>query len=170
MSFVINPYFFQNVNVVKNGDFSNVSGMGVTGGGWYNNTPPSWVTESPNRNAGYSVLQLEGKYYANLNALSSSSVFQPLWQNTVYSTSGSIFTATWTIRSLNGYPYTMGAAFYEEDAFDFPIATYTSPFDANTRTVSLATPALGPFALISFAMWQSGNTAPGVTDLTIYAS
>jgi hypothetical protein len=115
------------------------------------------------------VLLLEGKYYANLNALSStSSAFQPLWQNIFFSSSESNFTASWTIRSLNGFPYTMGAAFYEEESFGAPFAVYTSPWDANTRTVSLVSGALPSYTAISFAMWQSGNTAPGVTDLTIY--
>jgi hypothetical protein len=177
MSFIIDPYRFQRTNLIQNGDFSNVSGMGVTGGGWYNGVPPMWSTQSNVANAGYSVLLLEGKYYANLNTLSvtegitTTTKFQPLYQESAALPIQTTLTATWTIRSLNGYSYTMGAAFYvgawnPNNNF---VAVYTSPFDANTRTVSLVTSNFPANTLITFAMWQAGNTAPGVTDLTIYA-
>lgn len=178
MSFIIDPYRFQRTNLIQNGDFSNVSGMGVTGGGWYNGVPPMWSTESNIANAGYSVLLLEGKYYANLNTLSvtegtstTTTKFQPLYQEIAALPIQTTLTATWTIRSLNGYSYTMGAAFYVGawNSNNNFVAAYTSPFDANTRTVSLVTSNFPANTLITFAMWQASNTAPGVTDLTIYA-
>lgn len=178
MSLIIDSYRFQRTNLIQNGDFSNVSGMGVTGGGWYNGVPPMWSTESNIANAGYSVLLLEGKYYANLNTLSVTegtvdvtTKFQPLYQEMSALPIQRTLTATWTIRSLNGYSYTMGAAFYEGsyNPLNNFVAVYTSPFDANTRTVTLVASNFPANTLITFAMWQVGNTAPGVTDLTIYA-
>jgi hypothetical protein len=171
---MIGPCF---VNLVQNGKFSDISGMGVTGGGWYNNIPPMWATDSEIANGGYSVLLLEGKYYANLNTLSVTegtnfvtTKFLPLYQEIAPRPTQRTLTATWTIRSLNGFPYHMGAAFYEGKlALNNFVAVYNSPLDANTRIVSLVARNFPANTLITFAMWQSGTNAPGVSDLTIYS-
>lgn len=174
MSFVINPYAFERVNLVQNGDFSNISGMGVTGGGWYNNTPPSWLTQSTARDSGFSVLLSGGQYRANLNTLSQTVSptlpnFYPLYQEIASLPFERTYTAAWTISSLNNNSYFLGAALFASSLGTAPLVIYSSPFDNATRTVSMTTNPVPANTVIIIAFWQASYTAPGITNVQLYA-
>lgn len=176
MSFFINPYTLTKRNLVSNGDFSNLTGLTIHSGEWYGGVPASWQSESSASSA-YSVKLSGGKYYANLNQLSqtevvgnTATVFKPLYQAIAALPIQRTLTATLTVISLTGAPYSMGVALYVGPyTANNILALYNSPFDAVTRTITLVANNAPANAAFTLAVWQAGNTAPGVTDVTLYA-
>jgi hypothetical protein len=62
---------------VTNGDFSDLSALGVQGGGWYWGVPTGWTGVSNY----YAVYDTGSNFIANLSQISSTNPWQPLSQN-----------------------------------------------------------------------------------------
>jgi hypothetical protein len=65
---------------ITNGDFQDLTGLINQGGGWYNGVPTGWFSTTPALT--YNVLDWNsGNYAANLQTLSTTSPFRPLYQS-----------------------------------------------------------------------------------------
>lgn len=172
MSLLINPYSLTRVNLVKNGDFKNVSGMPQSGP-WYGGVPPLWQSISASSGSPFTVLNNSGTFYANLNTLSETNSptapnFRPLYQVIAPIPYTRTFLATWSIISLNGSNYFNGAGIYPNNLSATPLVIYASPFDNQSRTASMSVSVPANTSTI-LAFWQAAGTAPGITNVTLYA-
>jgi hypothetical protein len=172
MSLLINPYSLTRVNLVQNGDFKNVSGMPQSGP-WYGGVPPLWTSIAAGSTSGFTVLNNGGVFYANLQTLSETNSptapnFRPLYQVIAPIPYTRIFVATWSVVSLTGSNYFNGAAIYPNSLSDTPLVLYSSPFDNQSRTVSMSA-SVPANTLTLLAFWQAAGTAPGITNVTLYA-
>jgi hypothetical protein len=162
------------VNVaITNRNFSNLTGLTNLGGGWYGGVPFGWNSEKTDDNT-YSVLSIDGVFYANLSQLSDSSPFQRFYQDLVV-TLPAPATATLTLKACmlaTGNNGLLGFAFYNSTNGDL-IAngneTILSGTDSpsSPRTVSFTTTAPAGIS-IRLAFWSAQPI--GIRDISITLS
>ena len=151
---------------VTNGSFSNVTGQMVHGGGWYGSVPNNWQTASSL--AGYYTVQnIGGTYYANLQTLGPSSPFTPLRQNVGTVDVTSDVTLTFTQNTLSGAS-TLGSGIYNLALAPYTshLASYASESISGPSTVTYTARGVGPNTSIYIAFWNGANAA-GISGVSI---
>jgi len=156
---------------ITNGDFQNVTGLTNQGGGWYAGVPTGWSSTTPALE--YNVLDWNsGDLAANLQTLSTTSPFRPLYQSAGLLDSASKVSLSFTIlhfvpgpnvgvgifNTNNSNNYDEWTALALPSAAGFP--------DGGRFTLETA----GPIAAgtnIGVAFWQGGGGAAGIDNVSI---
>ena len=156
---------------ITNGDFQDLTGLTAQGGGWYNGVPTGWSSNTPALT--YNVLDWNsGNFAANLQTLSTTSPFRPLYQSAGLLNSESIVSLSFDILHLQPGPNvglgifnTYNSANYDDWTPLALPATGGYP-DGGRFTLSTASPiAAGTY--IGVAFWQGGGGAAGIDNVSI---
>jgi hypothetical protein len=148
---------------VTNGSFTNLSSNSVTGGGWYGGVPAGWMTAAPS--SSYSVLDVGGTYYANVQALGpGGSPFITFRQNVGTVDITSEITLTFIQTTLGPYTSGLGSAIY--DLASSPLGSYDSGPITSASTVSYTARGVGPGTSLYIAFWNTFNAA-GISGVSI---
>jgi hypothetical protein len=161
---------------IVNPNFSNLTGLTLTDpvNGWYSGVPFGWNSEKTDDNT-YSVLSIDGVFYANLPQLSDSSPFQRFYQDLV-GTLPSSATAVLTLKACRlttGNNGTLAFAYYNatnDDLIANGNADILSGTDlpSSPKTVSFTTTAPAGIP-IRLAFWSSSQEI-GIRDISITLS
>ena len=148
---------------VSNGDFSNLSGLTNTGGGWYGGVPTGWSTQAAASN--YTVLN----GVANLQSLGPASPFHPLYQDLGTTDSLSTITLSFDLFALTGGPYNVGVGIYNTSGANptwsgvITFGTYntTGSYNLVANNVAAGTP-------FTVAFWNpNGFAAAGLDNVSV---
>ena len=108
---------------ITNGDFQDLTGLTAQGGGWYNGVPTGWSSTTPAPT--YNVVDWNsGNFAANLQTLSTTSPFHPLYQSAGLLSSTGDVTLTFNIVGFDA-SYNLVAAIYNAPAGGNPSSTTT---------------------------------------------
>ena len=156
---------------ITNGDFQDLTGLTAQGGGWYNGVPTGWSSTTPALT--YNVLDWNsGNFAANLQTLSTTSPFRPLYQSAGLLDSASIVSLSFDILHFQAGPNVGVGIFDTKNSNNYddwtPLAlpaTGGYP-DGGRFTLSTASPiAAGTY--IGVAFWQGGGGAAGIDNVSI---
>jgi autotransporter-associated beta strand protein len=148
---------------VTNGSFTNLTSNSVTGGGWYGGVPAGWTSAAPS--SSYSVLDVGGTYYANVQALGpGGSPFITFRQNVGTVDITSDITLTFTQTTLGPYTSGLGSGIY--DPASSPLGSYNSGPITSASTVSYTARGVGPGNSLYIAFWNTFN-ASGISGVSI---
>jgi hypothetical protein len=155
---------------VINGDFADLGGLTELGEGWYAGVPEGWTTTAPSENGyEYSLRQVAGTYYANLDVLGNvRGGFNPLRQSLGVVDPDSNITVSFKTASLDGNPYAVGSAIF--DAFDdTPLAVFSTPAPVNgVTTVTYSAYDIPAGTEVYVAFWSTlPSYSPGITDVVV---
>ena len=103
---------------VANGDFSDTNGLTAMTDVWYSGVPTGWTTTAPSTTGHeYSVRQIDGVSYANLDVLGNvKGGWYPLRQTIGILNTATNLTVSFKATSLNGNPYKLTSAIYNANA------------------------------------------------------
>ena len=156
---------------ITNGDFQDLTGLTAQGGGWYNGVPTGWSSNTPALT--YNVLDWNsGNFAANLQTLSTTSPFRPLYQSAGLLDSASIVSLSFDIlhfvpgpnvgvgifNTYNSSNYDDWAALALPSAAGFP--------DAGRFTLETTVP-IEAGTYVGVAFWQGGGGAAGLDNVSI---
>ena len=156
---------------ITNGDFQDLTGLTAQGGGWYNGVPTGWSSTTPALT--YNVVDWNaGNFAANLQTLSTTSPFRPLYQRAGLLNSASIVSLSFDILHFVPGPNVTVGIFNTYNSANYddwtPLAlpaTGGYP-DGGRFTLSTASPiAAGTY--IGVAFWQGGGGAAGIDNVSI---
>ena len=156
---------------ITNGDFQDLTGLTAQGGGWYAGVPTGWSSNTPALT--YNVLDWNsGNFAANLQTLSTTSPFRPLYQSAGLLNSASIVSLSFDILHFVPGPNVGLGIFNTYNSANYndwtPLAlpaTGGYP-DGGRFTLSTASPiAAGTY--IGVAFWQGGGGAAGIDNVSI---
>ncbi len=157
---------------ITNGDFQDLTGLTVQGGGWYNGVPAGWSSNTTART--YNVLDWNsGNFAANLQTLSQTSPsFAPLYQSAGLLDSASKVSLSFTILHFQVDPNVGLGIFDTNNSNNYndwtslklaPTGGYTS---AGSFTLETTVPiAAGIY--IGVAFWQGPTSAAGIDNVSI---
>jgi hypothetical protein len=158
---------------IVNPNFSNLTGLTLTDPvvGWYSGVPFGWTSEKTDDNT-YSVVSINGVFWANPEKLSDSSPFQRFYQDLV----GTLPSSATAVLTLKACRLTTGTNGFLEFAFYNAtnnnlianggatiVGTTDKPSSPKTVSFTTTVPAGTPFRL---AFWSSGQTI-GITDISV---
>jgi autotransporter-associated beta strand protein len=162
---------------VTNGSFTNLTGLSVTGGGWYGGVPAGWTsTASTAATNPYTVLNSGGTNYANLGTLAPTNTpaTNVLRQNVGTVDITSDIRLTFTTKSLSaGQLASMTSGIYDSAlAFNTsPLATNASGLiSTNPSSITYTARGVGPGTSLYIAFWNLNQYAAGITGLSIAGS
>jgi hypothetical protein len=158
--------------VVTNGNFQNLTGLTALGGVWYGGVPTGWTGV----NASFTVRELDpapsGNYAANLNALTTTTPFQALYQGVGTLPSTSIISLSFELIPLIS-PTSMSAGIFNtnssSDYADWTaLALPAGPFaTAGFHTLATSVP-ISANTPIGIAFWQGGSSgAPAIDNVAV---
>ena len=156
---------------ITNGDFQDLTGLTAQGGGWYNGVPTGWSSNTPALT--YNVMDWNsGNFAANLQTLSTTSPFRPLYQSAGLLDSAGKVSLSFDIlhfvpgpnvgvgifNTYNSSNYDDWTALALPSAAGFP--------DAGRFTLETAVP-IAAGTNIGVAFWQGGGGAAGIDNVSI---
>ena len=156
---------------ITNGDFQDLTGLTAQGGGWYNGVPTGWSSNTPALT--YNVMDWNsGNFAANLQTLSTTSPFRPLYQSAGLLDSARKVSLSFDIlhfvpgpnvgvgifNTYNSSNYDDWTALALPSAAGFP--------DAGRFTLETAVP-IAAGTNIGVAFWQGGGGAAGIDNVSI---
>ena len=156
---------------ITNGDFQDLTGLTAQGGGWYNGVPTGWSSTTPAPT--YNVVDWNsGNFAANLQTLSTTSPFRPLYQSAGLLDSARKVSLSFDIlhfvpgpnvgvgifNTSNSSNYDDWTALALPSAAGFP--------DAGRFTLETAVP-IAAGTNIGVAFWQGGGGAAGIDNVSI---
>ena len=156
---------------ITNGDFQDLTGLINQGGGWYNGVPTGWSSNTTALT--YNVLDWNsGNFAANLQTLSTTSPFRPLYQSAGLLDSASIVSLSFDILHFVPGPNVGLGIFNTYNSANYddwtPLALPSAGGlpDAGRFTLETAAPiAAGTY--IGVAFWQGGGGAAGIDNVSI---
>jgi len=139
--------------LVNNGDFTDLTGMGAQGGGWYWGLPTGWNGVSNF----YAVYDNGGNFIANLSQVSSTNPWSPLSQNIGLLDVDSDVTLYFDISGpFNPNPSTVGIAVYGVGSSGNQGILYNNTFgDGLNQSLLVENVAAGTELEIAF--WTTGG-------------
>jgi len=156
---------------ITNGDFQDLTGLTNQGGGWYNGVPTGWSSTTPALT--YNVLDWNsGNYAANLQTLSTTSPFRPLYQSAGLLDSASIVSLSFDILHFVPGPNVGLGIFNTYNSANYndwtPLALPSAGGfpDAGRFTLETAAP-IAAGTNIGVAFWQGGGGAAGIDNVSI---
>jgi len=156
---------------IINGNFQDLAGLTNQGGGWYNGVPTGWSSTTPALT--YNVLDWNsGNYAANLQTLSTTSPFRPLYQSAGLLDSASIVSLSFDILHFVPGPNVGLGIFNTYNSANYndwtPLALPSAGGfpDAGRFTLETAAP-IAAGTNIGVAFWQGGGGAAGIDNVSI---
>jgi len=149
--------------IVTNGNFQNLAGLAVTGGGWYGGVPTGWSGLSY---PGYEILDAgSGNYIANLQQLASTSQYLSQSVGTTDLT-GNV-TLTFDLPGTLGTTYTVGVVIARGPIGNNDVLIY-APFTnvTGTQTLTATNVASGTPLSVGF-FYLSYVHAPALDNVSI---
>ena len=158
---------------IINGNFQDLTGLTPQGGGWYNGVPTGWSSTTPALT--YNVVDWNaGNFAANLQTLSTTSPFRPLYQRAGLLNSASIVSLSFDILHFVPGPNVTVGIFNTYNSANYddwtPLAlpaTGGYP-DGGRFTLSTASPiAAGTYIGVAFWQGPSPTAAAGIDNVSI---
>ena len=156
---------------ITNGDFQDLTGLTAQGGGWYNGVPTGWSSNTPALT--YNVMDWNsGNFAANLQTLSTTSPFRPLYQSAGLLDSARKVSLSFDILHFVPGPNVGVGIFntYNSSNYDdwTPLALPSAAGfpDAGRFTLETAVP-IAAGTNIGVAFWQGGGGAAGIDNVSI---
>lgn len=156
--------------VVTNGNFQDLTGLTQAAAVWWNGVPTGWTGV----NASFTVRELDpapsGNFAANLNTLTTTSPFVPLYQAVGTLTSEAIVSVTFEFIPLVA-PTAMGAGIFNtNNSANYsawsPLVTPVGYSTAGFYTLATEAP-ISAGTPIGIAFWQVGGGAPAVDNVAV---
>ena len=155
---------------VANGDFSDTNGLTAMTDVWYSGVPTGWTTTAPSTTGHeYSVRQIDGVSYANLDVLGNvKGGWYPLRQTIGILNTATNLTVSFKATSLNGNPYKLTSAIYNASN-NVALAVFSMPAPVNGVTrVTYSAQGIPADTEIYVAFWSDGVMySPGITDVEV---
>ena len=156
---------------ITNGNFQDLTGLINQGGGWYNGVPTGWSSTTPALT--YNVLDWNsGNYAANLQTLSTTSPFRPLYQSAGLLDSASIVSLSFDILHFVPGPNVGLGIFNTYNSANYndwtPLALPSAGGYPSAGRFTLETAApIAAGTYIGVAFWQGGGGAAGIDNVSI---
>jgi hypothetical protein len=156
---------------ITNGNFQDLTGLINQGGGWYNGVPTGWSSTTPALT--YNVLDWNsGNYAANLQTLSTTSPFRPLYQSAGLLQSASKVSLSFNIYHLVTGPNVGLGIFNTYNSANYndwtPLALPSAGGYPSAGRFTLETAApIAAGTYIGVAFWQGGGGAAGIDNVSI---
>ena len=156
---------------ITNGDFQDLTGLTAQGGGWYNGLPTGWSSTTPALT--YNVLDWNsGNFAANLQTLSTTSPFRPLYQSAGLLNSASIVSLSFDILHFVAGPNVGVGIFNTNNSNNYdewtPLALPSAAgFPDAGRFTLETTVQVAAGTNVGVAFWQGGGGAAGIDNVSI---
>ena len=155
---------------ITNGDFQNLNGLTELGGGWYNGVPTGWSSNTPTLT--YNVVDWNaGNFAANLQTLSTTSPFRPLYQSAGLLNSASIVSLSFDILHFVPGPNVGVGIFNTNNSNNYddwtPLALPANDIISSERFTLETTVPIEAGTNIGVAFWQGGGGAAGLDNVSI---